>query len=184
MPWLRKTQPADPLAVSMTGVKLGDRLLVIGAGDPALVALLAARAGLTGTACAVDSDDARVQHARTAVEREGVLAEIACASYSTLPYAADSFDVVVIRDVLPKLTADERAGCVREARRVLRNGGRVLAIDTTSRGGLASLIGRQMVNEEYAKSGGASRALEAERFVAVRVLAERDGLLFVEGAKR
>ncbi len=184
MPWLRKTQPTDPLAVSMTGVKLGDRLLIIGAGDPALIALLAAKAGLTGTACVVDSDDARVRRAHAAVEREGVLVEIACAPYSTLPYDAGSFDVAVIRDVLPKLTPDEGAGCVREARRVLRDGGRVVAIDTTSRGGLASLVGRQMVNEEYVKSGGAIRALEAERFVAVRVLAERDGLVFVEGAKR
>ena len=31
----------EPLALSMTGVKLGDRLLVIGANDPQLIAALA-----------------------------------------------------------------------------------------------------------------------------------------------
>ena len=184
MPWLRKTQPTDPLAVSMTGVKLGDRVLVIGTSDPVLIAQLAAKTGLTGTACAVDSDESRVQHARAAVEREGVLVEFTHAPLSMLPYDGDSFDIVVIRDVLPKLAPDERVHCLRETRRVLRHGGRVLAIEPQPRGGIASLISRRTMDEHYVKTGGATRALEAERFVAVRVLAERDGLIFAEGAKR
>jgi ubiquinone/menaquinone biosynthesis C-methylase UbiE len=184
MPLFRKRQPVDPLAVSMTGVKLGDRLLVIGTGDPPLIAMLAAKSGLTGTACAVDSDESSVEHARRAVEREGVLADVTRAPLSSLPYDADSFDVVVIRDVLPKLTPDERARCLQETRRVLRMGGRVMAIDNAPRAGVAVLISRRTMDERYVKTGGAKRALEAERFVAVRVLAEREGRIFVEGAKR
>ena len=40
MAWFRKSQ-LDPLAVTMAGVKLGDRLLVIGGSDPGLTAALA-----------------------------------------------------------------------------------------------------------------------------------------------
>ena len=44
----------DPLSVSMAGVKLGDRVLVVGCSDPRLIATLAVKTGLTGRACAVD----------------------------------------------------------------------------------------------------------------------------------
>ena len=48
MPWFKSATPHDPLAVTMTGVKLGDRLLVIGCGQAKLVAQLALKPGLTG----------------------------------------------------------------------------------------------------------------------------------------
>src|SRR5579871_5290645 len=61
MAFFRKSAPTDPLAVTMTGVKLGDRFLAIGLGDPRLTAALAAKAGLTGRACAVDADPVRLK---------------------------------------------------------------------------------------------------------------------------
>ena len=42
--WFRPAA-LDPLSVSMAGVKLGDRVLVIGCSDPLLIAALAAKAG-------------------------------------------------------------------------------------------------------------------------------------------
>ncbi|MBW8713960.1 MAG: NAD(P)-dependent alcohol dehydrogenase, partial [Acidobacteria bacterium] len=56
MGWFRRAAPTEPLAITMTGVKLGDRLLVIGAGDPRLIAALATKSGLTGRASVVDAD--------------------------------------------------------------------------------------------------------------------------------
>ena len=53
--WFRKSA-LESLPVAMSGVKLADRLLVIGASDPALAAALAAKVGLTGRACVVDKD--------------------------------------------------------------------------------------------------------------------------------
>jgi len=59
MVWFRK--PAgDPLAVSMSGLKLGDRLLMLGCADTALAAALAAKVGLTGRACVLDESADRV----------------------------------------------------------------------------------------------------------------------------
>jgi ubiquinone/menaquinone biosynthesis C-methylase UbiE len=180
MPWLKRSAPADPLAVSMSGAKLGDRLLVIGCGDPALIAALASKSGLTGRACAVDASPDRVAEAARIAEREGALVETTTAPGWTLPFDGDSFDLVVIRDV----PANDRGNAVSESRRVLRPGGRCMIIDTTSRGGLGGLLARRSTDDRQGESDAARRALEDAEFVAVRLLAERDGLLFVEGVKR
>ena len=48
----------ESLAVSMAGIKMGDRLLVLGCGDPVRLAQLAVKTGLTGRACAIDAREA------------------------------------------------------------------------------------------------------------------------------
>ena len=57
-PFFRKTAD-ESLAVSMAGIKLGDRLLVVGCSDPMLIARLAVKTGLTGRAHAIDADELR-----------------------------------------------------------------------------------------------------------------------------
>jgi ubiquinone/menaquinone biosynthesis C-methylase UbiE len=185
MSWFRKTAPSEPLAVTMAGVKLGDRVLAIGVSDVKLIAALAVKAGLTGRAAAVDADEDRVRRNGAAIEREGALVEVTRAPWGTLPYESDSFDVVVLRDVLMTLTADVRARCLAEALWVLRRGGRVLVIEPLARAGLAALVSRgPLIDASYAEHGGAKGALDAAGFAGVRVLAEREGTIFVEGAKR
>ena len=55
LPLRRSTE--EMLAVSMAGIKLGDRLLVVGCADPILIARLAVKTGLTGRALAVDEQE-------------------------------------------------------------------------------------------------------------------------------
>ena len=184
MAWLKKSAPTDSLTVSMSGAKLGDRVLVMGCSDPALVAALGSKSGLTGRACAVDVAADRVASAARIAEREGALVETATVAGWTLPFETDAFDLVVVRDVLASMSPEERVRALTEARRVLRPGGRCMIIEPAARGGLGGLLTRRSVDEHYAASGGAVRALVAESFVAVRTLAERDGLLFVEGVKK
>ncbi len=181
--WLKKTTPAEPLAVSMAGVKLGDRLLVLGCGDPVLLAQLAQKTGLTGRACALDEDAARAGRAGQVVEREGALVETLTAPWTALPLDTAAFDVVVIRDVLSQLDLHRRSLALGEVLRVLRPGGRCVVVEGAGRTGLAALLQPRAVNAEYASSGGADRALSAAGFRAVRSLAQRGGLRFVEGVK-
>jgi ubiquinone/menaquinone biosynthesis C-methylase UbiE len=183
MKWFRQSGDQDPLSVSMAGVRLADRVLVVGCGDPQFIAAVARKAGLTGRACAVDQDEALTVRTAAIVEREGALVETAVAPGFALPYEEGAFDVVIMRDVLPALPPDRRGSAVNDARRVLRPGGRCLVIDTVARGGLAGLLGRGAVDKAYIAEGGAARALETARFRAVRTLAEREGLAFVEGVK-
>jgi ubiquinone/menaquinone biosynthesis C-methylase UbiE len=170
----------EPLAVTMAGVKLGLRLLALGTHDTALVAQLAAKTGLTGRACVVDDDDARLAAAAAAIEKEGALVETARAPYGMLPFDDASFDIAVIPAVLPVLAADTRARCAAEILRVLRPGGRALAIEAGPKRGLSALLSRQTPDPAYA---GPIATLKAAGFTAVRQLAEADGMLYVEGIK-
>ena len=182
MPWLRKSQ-LDPLAVTMSGVKLGDRLLVLGGSDPALIGALASKAGLTGRTVILDASPSVTAAAATAVERNGHLVESFTGPWSMLPFDPHAFDVVVVRDVLNALDADERLRAAREVHRVLRPGGRSVVIEGRPHGLLGSLIGGSEVDPQYIRSGGASHVLDAAGFRAARTLAERQGQQFVEGIK-
>lgn len=166
MGWFRKSAPAEPLAVTMAGVKLGDRLLAVGVANPALIAALAVKSGLTGRACAVDADQTRVEQAGPAIEREGGLAEVTRAPWDALPYDPASIDVAVIFHVLLPLPEDARARTAAEILRVLRPGGRAIVI-------------------EHAPGGAEAIAvLHAAGFAAVRELAVHKKVSYVEGVKR
>jgi SAM-dependent methyltransferase len=180
MRWFRKPV-GDPLTVSMSGLKLGDRLLFLGSSDTALAAVLASKVGLTGRACLVDEPADRVTAAAAAVEQEGALVESFAAPLAALPFEARSFDVVVARNVFPAVPSTARAGVVAEVNRVIRAGGRCLVIDDVPRGALGGLIGGQSGDE----SQGADTValLAAGGFRGVRTLAEREGVVFVEGVK-
>lgn len=176
--WIRKST-LDPLAVSMTGVKLADRLLVVGCSDPLLIAALAGKVGLTGRACAVDEDPARAESAARIAEREGVLIESAPAPGLCVPYPDESFDVVVVREISSSAMTQSGSPAFREAHRVLRPGGRCVAIRGETRGGIAGLF----TGTPPPQSDTLTSVFHAAGFLAVRTLAERDGLLFAEGVK-
>lgn len=163
----------------MTGVRLGDRLLVIGSAQAKLVAQLALKPGLTGRACAVDKNPAMSARAADAALREGALLESETAPHTMLPHNDGAFDVVVVNHALSSLQPERRILLLNEARRVLRDGGRCVSIDPAARGGLASLVGGPRTS-----SAEIERAFTSAGFRAVRTLAERDGLSFVEGARR
>jgi SAM-dependent methyltransferase len=167
----------------MAGVKLGDRLLVLGASDVALTAALATKSGLTGRACVLDTSGLATAASSRAVEREGALIESFTGPWTLLPFDPHTFDVVVIRNVLGGLDPDARLRSAVEVHRVLRPGGRAVVIDDTERGGFGDLFRKSQTDPMYERSGGATHAREAAGFRGVRTLAERERQLFVEGVK-
>jgi ubiquinone/menaquinone biosynthesis C-methylase UbiE len=168
----------EPLAVSMPGLKLADRLVVVGCSDPMLIAALGTKVGLTGRTCAVDADAARAEEAGRIAEREGALIETAAAPGWRLPYDGESFDVAVVRS----LALDDSAArlVLGEALRVLRPGGRCVTIDGEERRGFAATFG----GGRAASAAAAAEGLRLAGFVAVRELAARAGLAFTEGVKK
>jgi ubiquinone/menaquinone biosynthesis C-methylase UbiE len=178
---LRKsTTPSEPLILVMAAVRMGDRLLVIGADTAKVLAQLALKPGITGRTCVVDDDEARVQRAVSAAESEGGLVEAQTAPVTALPYEAGVFDLVVVNHLLPRLAAELRGQCLAEAARVVRGGGRCVVIQAGRRGGIAGLLG----GRPSMASTDVEALLSAAGFRAVHTLAERDGLMFVEGARR
>jgi ubiquinone/menaquinone biosynthesis C-methylase UbiE len=81
------------------------------------------------------------------------------------------------------LDADARLAAMREWRRVLRQGGRVMTIEAGPATGIASMFKRQAPNEAYEAAGGVVGGLAAAGFKPVRLLAEREGYKFAEGIK-
>jgi ubiquinone/menaquinone biosynthesis C-methylase UbiE len=177
---LRKSTPTEPLIVSMTGLRVGDRVLIAGAGDLRALTLLSTRPGLSGRVCLVDEDEGRTSSGASAAEREGALVEPTTAPLTMLPFDPESFDVVVLNHVMERLPTDRRVMACQEALRVLRPAGRCVAINAGRRSGLGALFGAS----SRADSGEIERSMQAAGFTGVRVLVERDGLLFLEGARR
>jgi ubiquinone/menaquinone biosynthesis C-methylase UbiE len=181
-----KRQDPYQLAVGMTGVKLGDRLVQVGCGDGGRLGAIAGNVGLSGSAVVVAPDESSAARARKGAANAGVLVEVEVAPPSRLPLDDDSIDLAVVDDtagVLGSLPAEDRARSIRELLRVLRPGGRVMIIGSAPRSGLGALLSRASVGPPFAASGEANKALQADGFRMVRTLAERDGLAFVEGVK-
>jgi ubiquinone/menaquinone biosynthesis C-methylase UbiE len=168
MGWFRKSGDRDALPVTMTAVKLGDRFLSIGVRDPRLIAALATKSGLTGQACASDADKARADRGAAEIHQEGALVDVTHAPWHALPYAEAAFDVALVRDVVAALPIEEVRRLASEALRVLRGGGRLVVIEDA---------------RSVRDANALTQALRDAGFAAVRVLAEAEKLLFVEGIK-
>jgi ubiquinone/menaquinone biosynthesis C-methylase UbiE len=177
---LRKTTPTEPLIVTMTGLRVGDRVLIAGADDQRTVCLLAVKPGLSGRVCLLDEDDSRTTRGAAVAEAEGALVEPSTAPLTMLPFHPESFDVVVMNHVMARLAPEARVMAFGEALRVLRPAGRCVVIDSGRRTGLAALLG----GGSRIDAADVERAMQAAEFSGARVLAERDGLVFVEGARR
>lgn len=186
--FLRKSRVnRDPLAVTMSGVRLGERALQIGAGAPDLVALIAAKPGLSGTAAIVVSDERDAARLRDVIAGAGTLADVHVSPLGALPFPDSAFDVVVVHDAsrtLGAVDAAARSDWLRECRRALRLGGRIVAIEAGSPVGLRALLGGGRHRDRAADAGGATAAaLRTAGFTAVRLLADREGSRFIEGLK-
>lgn len=159
----------DPLHVSMTGVRMGERFIQIGCDDRSLLAGLAAKVGLSGSAAVAAFDEASARRARATAAKVGALIDVHVIASGQLPFDTGMVDMLVIDDTRAALSSrpDEiRRLILGEALRTVRSGGRVEAVESIGKTP-ATLAGD----------------LEQAGFKPVRVLAEKDGLRFVEGLK-
>jgi ubiquinone/menaquinone biosynthesis C-methylase UbiE len=186
--FLRKSSVgSEPLAVTMSGARLGERALQVGLDDPNVAALIAAKTGMTGQASLVVGDEAAAASARDAIAEAGGLGDVhVVGSLHPLPFPDDAYDLVVLhtaRGLLPTLPRDGRERLLAECRRVLRGGGRLLALETGTQTGLRGLFGGTRLDPGYEAAGGTATALENAGFRPVRTLGDRQGYRFIEGLK-
>jgi ubiquinone/menaquinone biosynthesis C-methylase UbiE len=180
-PFKRRGDPFA-LVVGMVGVKMGERFAQIGCADGGRLAAVAAKVGLSGRAVAIVPDEASAARVRKAAAQAGVLIEIEVNPPTRLAASDASFDVIVIDNtagLMGTMRAEDRVAMVREAARVLRPGGRVMVISTGRRGGLGALLSRAPAGPPFDPRA----FLEADGFRGVRELADREGLVFVDGLK-
>src|SRR5687767_15459775 len=164
-----RARAMDPLQVSMTGVRMGERFVQIGCHDRALLSGLAAKVGLSGTAAVAAFDDAEAKRAGGVGAKIGALIDTHRIEGRALPFDSAQFDMVVVDDTNGRFAAiadDVRLDYLREAKRLVRQGGRVEIVEGT-----------------VARAPGydAMRDLTTAGFKPARLLAERDGFRFLEG---
>jgi hypothetical protein len=161
----------DPLQVTMTGVRMGERFVQIGCHDRALLAGLAAKVGLSGTAAVAAFDDAEAKRAGGVGAKIGALIDTHKIEGRVLPFDSDQFDMVVVDDTNGSFAAiadDARLDYLRDAKRIVRQGGRI-----------------EIVEGAGSRTAGydALRDLSAAGFKPARLLADRDGFRFLEGLR-
>ncbi len=175
---LRRARQMDPLHVTMTGVRMGERFLQVGCDDPALLGGLATKVGLSGACAVAVFTEPAAARARKVGASVGALLDVRVVSPGAPVFDAASMDMVVVDDTrggFAALTPAEQQSALIDARRTLRHGGRIEVVEGTGSGGM---LGRAVPRPE----GYAIEArLAAAGFKPVRALAEKDGFRFVEG---
>jgi SAM-dependent methyltransferase len=183
----RAASPTEPLSITMSGLRMGERLLQVGAHDLQIVATMAGKVGLSGSAAIAVANEAEARRVREAVTRSGVLIDVRCATPDAFPFDSGSFDIVVVHASRGLLSALHRTGhdvaLLQETHRVLRPGGRAIVIDAGPKRGLAGLVSPSAHDPSYEAAGGSTVGLRSAGFKPVRVLSERGGYRYVEGLK-
>jgi ubiquinone/menaquinone biosynthesis C-methylase UbiE len=177
----------DPLTVTMSGVRMGERALQIGGGDARSIALIAAKTGISGTAAIVVPDDHAAVRIRRAVTDAAALVDLRVVAEGRLPFDDASFDAVVVHDTTRIIQGGEGtpAQWLHECLRLLRHGGRIVTIERGAPVGLRALFAARPPDQhgETGAGGPTIAALKLAGFATVRVLADREGLRYIEGFK-
>ena len=174
----RFTRDRSPLA--LTGVREGDRLLQIGVDDPRLSAAIANRVGADGHAAIAVADHDQADRAQEAAVRGQVHVEVRLGALDALPFYPDSFDLVIVHAEAMAVDLDDLSGraILRDVRRVLRTGGRVVILE----GGTRDLL-RRLSRRRISQIGTRLNTLRAAGFTAAELVEERGGYRVFEAAK-
>jgi len=110
-------------------VREGERVLDAGCGTGTLAIEAKRRVGSRGLVAGVDASAEMIARARAKAAKARVDVDLKIAAAESLPWANASFDVAFCSLMLHHLPRDTRARCLREIRRVLTPGGRLLIIE-------------------------------------------------------
>ncbi|MDQ3672992.1 MAG: methyltransferase domain-containing protein [Gemmatimonadota bacterium] len=115
--------------VQLARVQPAQSVLDIGCGTGSLAVMAGRRVGASGSVDGIDPSPEMIARARKKAMKAGVDVTFTQGVVENLPFPDQRFDVVLSTLMLHHLPAAGRAQCVREISRVLKPGGRVLAVD-------------------------------------------------------
>lgn len=113
--------------VQIAHLRPGETVLDLGCGTGTLALEVAREVGEQGQVFGIDASDQMLARARRKVRGERV--QFLTGTVEALPFDAGTFDAVFSTLMLHHLPRPAREACLREARRVLRRGGRLIACD-------------------------------------------------------
>jgi ubiquinone/menaquinone biosynthesis C-methylase UbiE len=115
-------------------LQAGEAVLDVGCGTGTLALLAKEQVGPTGEVCGVDASPEMIARAGKKARRAGVDVSFKNAFAQSLPFPDARFNVVLTTVMLHHLPKKARVELAGEIRRVLKPGGRLLAIDFSGSG--------------------------------------------------
>lgn len=115
--------------LDLAELRPGDSILDVGCGTGTLLLAAAARVGPSGRLHGIEPAGEMIAHARSKAKARGLSIDIVKGSADSLPYPASTFDAVFCTLALHHVSPALRTDAVREMRRVLRPGGRIVVAD-------------------------------------------------------
>lgn len=115
--------------VGLARLQPGDAVLDVGCGTGTLAIAAKRRVGAEGTVHGIDASPEMIDRAKRKAVKAGVDVAFQTGIVEALPFPDAQFDAVVSSLMLHHLPKPVRRQCAREIRRVLKPGGRVLAVD-------------------------------------------------------
>lgn len=116
-------------ALDLAKLNAGESVLDIGCGTGTLAIAAKQRVGSTGRVYGVDASPEMLARASKKAKKADVEVAFQKGVVEGLPFPDGHFDVVLSTAMLHHLGRKARQQCAREVRRVLKPGGRVLAVD-------------------------------------------------------
>jgi ubiquinone/menaquinone biosynthesis C-methylase UbiE len=107
----------------------GEAVLDVACGTGTLAIAAKRQVGAEGTVTGIDASAEMIERARVKVERAGLNVTFVIGTAQQLPLGDGQFDIVMGTLMLHHLPKPVRSAFAREARRVLKPGGRLLLID-------------------------------------------------------
>jgi ubiquinone/menaquinone biosynthesis C-methylase UbiE len=107
----------------------GEAMLDVACGTGTLAIAAKRRVGVMGSVTGIDASAEMIERARHKVDRAGLDVTFVSGTAQQLPFGDGQFDIVMGTLMLHHLPKPVRAAFAREARRVLKPGGRLLLID-------------------------------------------------------
>ena len=115
--------------LDLAKLKPGDSVLDVGCGTGTLAIAAKRRVGMAGTVRGIDASPEMIARARKKAKSAAADVSFQYALAEALPFPDGQLDAVLSTVMLHHLPRKPRQQCASEVRRVLKPGGRVLAVD-------------------------------------------------------